>query len=102
VLQRIAVVPALTIVNGKDISFCMEKEPGNFSIADMYIALCNFDDNQQGANWMNIWRLRVPERVKTFVWLLHHDRLLTNFNKSKMGLGSSMCNICGNIVESTA
>jgi hypothetical protein len=51
---------------------------------------------------MNIWRLRVPERVKTFVWLLHHDRLLTNFNKSKMGLGSSMCNICGNIVESTA
>jgi len=43
----------------------------------------------------------VPERVRYFIWLLNHDRLLTNYNKSRMRLGSAMCSFCGNILENS-
>ncbi|MCI59608.1 hypothetical protein A2U01_0080863, partial [Trifolium medium] len=39
IMQRIAAVPAPCSSNGVDISFCMEKEQGKLSIADMYTAL---------------------------------------------------------------
>lgn len=34
-----------------------------------------------------------------FLWLLKHDRLLTNFRKSKKGLGVACCLLCGNVCE---
>lgn len=45
-------------------------------------------------DWRRVWNLNVLERVKSFMWLLKHDRLLTNASKSKMGLGSTMCSLC--------
>lgn len=52
-------------------------------------------------DWKVIWHLKVPERVKSFVWLMKHDRLLTNLNKSKRGLGTAACSLCGHANEST-
>lgn len=37
--------------------------------------------------WKKIWQLKVQERVKSFVWMFGHDRLLTNFQKSMKGMG---------------
>jgi hypothetical protein len=51
--------------------------------------------------WLQIWRLKVPERVKSFVWLVKHDRLLTNDRKHIMGLGSDRCEFCRDTVETT-
>lgn len=48
-----------------------------------------------------ILRLKVPERIKIFVWLLKHDRLLKNHSKSRKGVGAAACNLCGHITETT-
>jgi hypothetical protein len=67
----------------------------------MYQILCNFQPSDDRTNWKEIWKLKVPERVRHFIWILHYDRLLTNYNKSRMGFGSSMCGYCCNVVEDT-
>ena len=43
----------------------------------------------------------MPERVRCFVWLLRHDRLLTKVRLAKMHLGSPMCYFCGDELETT-
>ncbi|KAI5389638.1 hypothetical protein KIW84_075073 [Lathyrus oleraceus] len=39
--------------------------------------------------------------LKAFMWLLKHDRLLTNHNKSRRGFSATTCNLCGHANEST-
>ncbi|KAI5395469.1 hypothetical protein KIW84_061876 [Lathyrus oleraceus] len=55
----------------------------------------------QAHDWKIIWRLKVPEVIKTFVWLLKHDRLLTNQSKSQRGLGVAACKLYGHAIETT-
>jgi hypothetical protein len=33
------------------------------------------------------------------MWMVRHDRPLTNYTKSRMGLGHALCTYCGNIEE---
>lgn len=75
------------------------KGDGTLSIKDMYRHLYNVKGESIDEGWMILWRLNVPKRVRTFIWLLKQDRLLTNFSKSKKGIGFSMCNLCGNSCE---
>lgn len=35
------------------------------------------------------------------MWMLKHDRLLTNCKKSRMGLCHSMCAYCGDVEETS-
>jgi hypothetical protein len=63
---------------GEDVHVCKENVIGCFSIAKMYHALCDFDVHTIDPVWHQIWRLNVPERVRAFVWMVKHDRLLTN------------------------
>ncbi|MCI57949.1 putative non-LTR retroelement reverse transcriptase, partial [Trifolium medium] len=43
--------------------------------------------------------MEVAERVRVFVWLLKHNRLMTNARKHKMGLGSAACWWCNDTDE---
>lgn len=52
------------------------------------------EDKIASHDWKEIWRLKVPERIKSFVWLLKRDRLLTNQIKSRRGLGAVDCKLC--------
>lgn len=45
----------------------------------------NFINNNE--IWNQIWRLRLQERFKFFIWIVLHERLMTNFQKSKMKIG---------------
>ncbi|PNX86941.1 hypothetical protein L195_g043024, partial [Trifolium pratense] len=71
----------------------------NYSVADMYGIISGFKHMQGNAPWNRIWNLHVTERVKSFIWLALHDRLITNHKKNRMGLGHAMCNYCGDISE---
>lgn len=52
--------------------------------------------------WSKIWKLKAPERVKSFLWLAAHERLPTNTHcvKCKV-IASDMCSRCGEEAEST-
>jgi hypothetical protein len=87
--------------NGNDIHFCKDNASGIFSIAEMYHALCDYERTDIDMVWKSIWRLKVSERVRAFVWLVKHGRLLTNERKHKMGLGSDQCDYCRDRKETT-
>jgi hypothetical protein len=72
-----------------------------YSVAEMYSTLCDFPYDDIDVNWQKIWKLNVSERVRHFMWMLKHDRLLTNCKKSRMGLGHSMCAYCGDVEETS-
>nr|GME04977.1 uncharacterized protein LOC109181186 [Ipomoea batatas] len=43
----------------------------------------------------NIWKLKIPSRIHTFLWLARHDFLMTNENRMKRGFtNSSRCEVC--------
>jgi hypothetical protein len=86
---------------GDDQQVCKENAMGIFSISEMYHALCDFDMNSTASVWHHIWRLKVPRRVRAFILLVNHDRLLTNDRKNRMGLSTDMCDYCRNSKETT-
>jgi ribonuclease HI len=87
--------------NGNDQQVCKEDASGSFSIAEMYHVLCDFNMTENFSVWQSIWKLKVPERVRAFIWIVKHDRLLTNVRKHRMGLGMSQCNYCRDQAETT-
>jgi hypothetical protein len=74
---------------------------GQFSIASAYNLLCSLGDHNREMGWVRIWKLKVPERIRSFIWLVRHDRLITNYRKSKMHIGEPWCTHCVDIIEDT-
>lgn len=50
--------------------------------------------------WQVIWRLAVPERVRTFAWQIIHGRLATKVHCSKWAGDSTSCLHCAGVPES--
>lgn len=48
-----------------------------------------------------MWKVKVQEKVKSFAWVLGHNRLLTNLQKSHKGLGDTTCKLYICVCEST-
>ncbi|GAU48589.1 hypothetical protein TSUD_405790 [Trifolium subterraneum] len=47
-------------------------------------------------NWESLWRWNGPHRIQTFMWIATHERLLTNYRRSRWGNGTSpTCPACG-------
>jgi hypothetical protein len=99
VMAKIAAILPPDPSHGVDTRVCKENAMGIFSIAEMYHALCDFDIEGTGVVWQHIWKLKVPERVRAFIWLIKHGRLLTNERKNRMGLGTDRCDYCGDLPE---
>ncbi|KAK8511492.1 hypothetical protein V6N12_038095 [Hibiscus sabdariffa] len=46
-------------------------------------------------NWKRIWKLEVPQRIQVFIWLIFHERLLTNAERVHRHIASlDMCEVC--------
>lgn len=88
-----AVLP-LEAGNGLDKVLWAETADGIFTVKSSYEALYRFKFDLQDGIWKRIWRMGVPERIRTFIWLVKHERLLTNKRNSKMGLVRPYCGHC--------
>ncbi|CAN1824281.1 Putative ribonuclease H protein At1g65750 [Linum perenne] len=77
---------------------------GRFSIKSAYDLAANEEPNMdlnQGL-WKNTWRWNGPNRVRHFLWLAGHDRLLTNDQRARRMLTSDPhCPICPGQIENT-
>lgn len=65
----------------------------------MYGPLTSHNEVAVDQDWAKIWRIDISERVRSFLWLLKHNRLLNFFNKSLKGLGYAACIMCGSVRE---
>lgn len=41
--------------------------------------------------WKWFWKMKVPQKLKTFFWLILHDKLPTNLLRAKRGINTSDC-----------
>ena len=48
-------------------------------------------------NWKILWSWKGPHRIQTFMWIVSHERLLTNYRRSRWESGiSPLFPTCGN------
>ncbi|CAN1732121.1 Putative ribonuclease H protein At1g65750 [Linum perenne] len=73
---------------------------GRFSISSTYeiVAAINFDSDTN--LWKCVWKWQGPNRIKHFLWLVAHNRLLTNLERKKRHLtAEECCRLCPNSIE---
>jgi hypothetical protein len=98
-LKRIAAVIPPSAAEQEDARIMPGNSNNSFSVSNLYLNLKGYHGEVENTTWRKIWRLQVPERVKTFTWMMQHGRLLTNSLKSKMRLCHAMCDFCGDVEE---
>ncbi|GAU25543.1 hypothetical protein TSUD_259770 [Trifolium subterraneum] len=99
--QKIAAVLPPHVDNGRDERVGVGGNKKDFSVTSMYNNLCGFNKDDAHYMWGRVWKLKAPERVRTFIWLVMHNKLLTNSLKSVMGLSHAMCSYCRVVEETT-
>lgn len=73
---------------------------GRFSVRSAYMLTVRSSQEGTWNGWMLIWRLRVQQRVRVFLWLLAHGRILMNSMRYRLGIApSSACGRCGELRE---
>ena len=78
----------------KDIGIWQLHKSGQFSVRSMYSAL--LDVRVLPIN-KPVWKLKIPLKVKVFIWLLHRGVILTKDNLAKHNWkGSKQCCFCMN------
>lgn len=69
------------------------KEPsGSFSVRTAYDCAAENSPSPEAAKWNAIWKLKLPSRIKVFLWLSRHERIMTN--KQRMKRGFATCDKC--------
>lgn len=74
---------------------------GKFSVCKMFQEIEGYNNTSISEEWMLIWKLAVLERCRSFIRLLKHDRILTNYSNTKKGLRVAGCVLCGEVSETT-
>lgn len=74
---------------------------GQFSIGSTSSLLMNYSTRSPNPLWNTIWRLEAPERVRTFIWLVGHNKILSNKLSASRGImDDASCKVCGALLES--
>ncbi|KAF7827470.1 putative ribonuclease H protein At1g65750 family [Senna tora] len=75
---------------------------GKYTTANGYSFLINlFSPVQDSRSWRWVWKLKVPENVRVFIWQLMHGAIPTNDFRCSRGLSmSSTCDRCGAATKS--
>lgn len=91
---------SVSITNGGDSIYWAKNSDGNYSVRSGYIAIQGWLD-LQGADkgfYKRIWKLRVLERVRYFIWL-SKGGILTNLERNCKHLGNSSTCPCCNVTD---
>ncbi|CAJ2669949.1 unnamed protein product [Trifolium pratense] len=73
----------------------------DFTVKSAYDSLNTIAQPIEG-DWKALWSWKGPHRIQTFMWMAAHERLLTNYRRSKWGVGASpTCSACDRDNETT-
>ena len=68
---------------------------GMFNVKSAYELVCSDSGIFQNTWWKDVWKLQVPQRVKTFIWVLYHGKLMTNKERCHRGMSTDpYCKSC--------
>ncbi|CAN1184835.1 Putative ribonuclease H protein At1g65750 [Linum perenne] len=68
---------------------------GSFSIRSAYNLIRSSDLSQALLDWHHIWKWKGPNKIRHFLWLSAHDRLLTNSARKRRNLtDDGSCPFC--------
>ncbi|CAN1174693.1 Putative ribonuclease H protein At1g65750, partial [Linum perenne] len=99
-LEQIAGMDAPIVCNEEDGMIWGPDSRGRFSIASAYeiTTATNYDS---AANlWKCVWKWQGPNRIKHFLWLVAHNRLLTNSERNRRHMTTEdCCRLCPNSTE---
>ena len=72
---------------------------GKFSIKST-MRIIRAGNAQGAAEWRWVWKVHVPYRVQIFMWLLLHNKILTNAEQFRWNMANSpRCAICSADLE---
>ncbi|MBA0843192.1 hypothetical protein Goarm_000403, partial [Gossypium armourianum] len=67
---------------------------------DWNLEFIRFWVSEEETTWKLSWKFKGPQRVRVFIWLSFKQRLLTNAERTKRGIGMGpACRICGHEYE---
>lgn len=73
---------------------------GKFFAISAYALSLDATLELEWTRWKLIWKLRVRQRVKVFLWLLSHDKMLINYALLRRSIAeSSTCSTCDSLKE---
>ena len=68
---------------------------GKFSLKSAYNMLTTQMNTSVDSTWSLIWKLKVPPKIKMFVWLLYHGKILTNEERMRRRMTYDLrCHCC--------
>ncbi|GMP66454.1 hypothetical protein CsSME_00026814 [Camellia sinensis var. sinensis] len=71
---------------------------GEFSTSSVYDLIV--DHHNQERDWGWIWKLKFPQKLKSFLWLVLHGKILTNKMRNLRGITSDPnCPYCANVED---
>ncbi|CAN0924776.1 Putative ribonuclease H protein At1g65750 [Linum grandiflorum] len=74
---------------------------GKFTIRSAYLLLKDLADEPEASRWKSLWRWQGPNKIRHFLWLASHNRLLTNEERGRRHLTDQvLCSFCSCNTES--
>ncbi|CAL1366122.1 unnamed protein product [Linum trigynum] len=99
-LMRIAGMEAPVQGMGEDTTIWGLEKDGRFRLKSAYLLAANEVGEEAQAVWKKLWEWKGPNRVKHFLWLVLHNRLLTNHERTKRKLTTDgSCKACNEELE---
>ncbi|KAF7824072.1 putative ribonuclease H protein At1g65750 family [Senna tora] len=73
---------------------------GTFSTKSAYHAITSVDEGVRNGFWKLLWKWKGMEKIRSFLWLCGHDRLLTNAARKRRGMvATDICTRCNGAPE---
>ncbi|CAN0913523.1 Putative ribonuclease H protein At1g65750 [Linum grandiflorum] len=74
---------------------------GKFTIRSAYLLLKDLQEEIPDQRWKGIWKWHGPNKIRHFLWLASHNRLLTNEECGHRHLTNQvLCSFCSANTES--
>lgn len=72
------------------------EESGQFSVSSAYVHGRGEEETQGNEGYKNLWQLKVPNKIHTFLWTAKKRKIMCNHERAKRGFTSNAgCPLCG-------
>lgn len=99
-LDHLAPILLREDTNTRDCLIWGASKSGQFNVSFAYNMETLCSGLQKKPAWSSIWKLKVPQRIKTLLWIVFHGRLMANTERCRRRMTTNPCCIfCPEILE---